>query len=155
VQTINLRNTLVETFFGQLEVIPNKILFRNILTNYSVLGVRRLEIPVAISYADDPDKAAEIIVEALNQCDFVIRKNETAVFAEGFGDSAVNLLVWLWIDYPGETGFMAARHTAIATIKKSLEAADILIPFPIRTLDFGIKGGASLDAILTEQANKK
>ena len=27
VQTINLRNTLVETFFGQLEVIPNKILF--------------------------------------------------------------------------------------------------------------------------------
>ena len=155
VQTINLRNTLVETFFGQLEVIPNKILFRNILTNYSVLGVRRLEIPVAISYADDPDKAAEIIVEALNQCDFVIRKNETAVFAEGFGDSAVNLLVWFWIDYPGETGFMAARHTAIATIKKSLEAADILIPFPIRTLDFGIKGGASLDAILTEQANKK
>jgi len=155
VQTINLRNTLVETFFGQLEVIPNKILFRNILTNYSVLGVRRLEIPVAISYADDPDKAAETIVEALNQCDFVIRKNETAVFAEGFGDSAVNLLVWFWIDYPGETGFMAARHTAIATIKKSLEAADILIPFPIRTLDFGIKGGASLDAILTEQANKK
>ena len=155
VQTINLRNTLVETFFGQLEVIPNKILFRNILTNYSVLGVRRLEIPVAISYADDPDKAAETIVEALNQCDFVIRKNETAVFAEGFGDSAVNLLVWFWIDYPGETGFMAARHTAIATIKKSLEAADISIPFPIRTLDFGIKGGASLDAILTEQANKK
>lgn len=155
VQTINLRNTLVETFFGQLEVIPNKILFRNILTNYSVLGVRRLEIPVAISYADDPDKAAKTIVEALNQCDFVIRKNETAVFAEGFGDSAVNLLVWFWIDYPGETGFMAARHTAIATIKKSLESADILIPFPIRTLDFGIKGGASLDAILTEQTNKK
>ena len=27
VKTINLRNTLVETFFGQLEVIPNKILF--------------------------------------------------------------------------------------------------------------------------------
>jgi len=31
VQGINLRNTLVETFYGQQEVIPNKILFRNIL----------------------------------------------------------------------------------------------------------------------------
>lgn len=33
VKEISLRNTLVETFYGQLEVIPNKILFRNILTN--------------------------------------------------------------------------------------------------------------------------
>ena len=40
VKEINLRNTLVETFYGQLEVIPNKILFRNILTNYSYLGLR-------------------------------------------------------------------------------------------------------------------
>ncbi|KTF05117.1 Mechanosensitive ion channel MscS domain protein, partial [marine sediment metagenome] len=40
VKEINLRNTLVETFYGQLEVIPNKILFRNILTNYSYLGYR-------------------------------------------------------------------------------------------------------------------
>lgn len=151
VQTINLRNTLVETFFGQLEIIPNKILFRNILTNYTVLGKRRLEIPVAISYADDPEHAEKVIVDALNECDFVIKKKETAVFAESFGDSAVNLLVWFWIDYPGETGFMAARHNAITTIKKSLEAADILIPFPIRTLDFGIKGGEGLHSILAEQ----
>jgi small-conductance mechanosensitive channel len=28
VDSINLRNTLVETFYGQIEVIPNKLLFR-------------------------------------------------------------------------------------------------------------------------------
>ena len=151
VRTINLRNTLVETFFGQLEVIPNKILFRNILTNYTVMGVRRLEVPVSISYADDPDKAAKVIVKALRECDFVIKKNDTHVFAESFGDSAINLLVWFWIDYPGETGFMAARHKAITLIKKSLEEADILIPFPIRTLDFAIKGGKELGDVLKEQ----
>ena len=151
VRTINLRNTLVETFFGQLEVIPNKILFRNILTNYTVMGVRRLEVPVSISYADDPDEAAKVIVKALRECDFVIKKNETHVFAESFGDSAINLLVWFWIDYPGETGFMAARHKAITLIKKSLEEADILIPFPIRTLDFAIKGGKELGDVLKEQ----
>ncbi|MGB2078134.1 MAG: mechanosensitive ion channel family protein, partial [Pseudoalteromonas tetraodonis] len=32
---INLRNTLVETFSGQHVMIPNKMVFRNILTNYS------------------------------------------------------------------------------------------------------------------------
>jgi small conductance mechanosensitive channel len=151
VKAINLRNTLVETFFGQLEIIPNKILFRNVLTNFSTNGVRRIEIPVGISYADDPENAASVIVDALSECDFIIKKEETAVFAESFGDSSVNLLVWFWIDYPGETGFMQARHKALATIKTALEQADILIPFPIRTLDFDAKGGEKLNTMLAQK----
>ncbi|MDT0605096.1 mechanosensitive ion channel family protein [Thalassotalea castellviae] len=153
VKTINLRNTLVETFFGQLEIVPNKILFRNILTNFSVNRIRCIEIPVGISYADDPEEAAKVIVEQLNQCDFVIKKDETAVYAEGFGDSSINLLVWFWIDYPGETGFMQARHQAVAAINDALKSANILIPFPIRTLDFAIKGGEKLNAMLNKQSD--
>ncbi|EWH10857.1 small-conductance mechanosensitive channel [Catenovulum agarivorans DS-2] len=153
VKAINLRNTLVETFFGQLEVVPNKILFRNILTNYTVLGQRRIEVEVGISYADDPEEAREVIVKALNKFDFVINKDETDVYAKGFGDSSVNLLVWFWIEYPGETGFMVARHKAITAIRKALAQADILIPFPIRTLDFGIKGGEKLEAMLSHRAD--
>jgi len=152
VKTINLRNTLVETFFGQLQVIPNKILFRNVLKNYTVNGIRRIEIPVGISYADDPEVAASVIVEEINQCDFVIKKEETAVFAESFGDSSINLLVWFWIDYPGETGFMQARHKALAKIKSTLEQENILIPFPIRTLDFGVKGGEKLNSMWSQKA---
>lgn len=150
VKAINLRNTLVETFFGQLEVIPNKILFRNVLTNYSSLGNRRVEVPVGISYGDDPQKATDVIVAAINQCDFVIRKNDTSVFAKEFADSSINLLVWFWIDYPGEPGFMQARHVAVVEIKKALEKADILIPFPIRTLDFAAKGGEKLNTMLSD-----
>ncbi|WP_166422718.1 mechanosensitive ion channel family protein [Paraglaciecola sp. 20A4] len=151
VRAINLRNTIVETFFGQIEVIPNKILFRNILTNYSTIGVRRLEIPVGISYGDDPAAAAKLLTDKINECDFVIKKQETAVYVESFGDSCINMLVWFWIDYPGDTGFMVARHEAIILIKKTLEEADVLIPFPIRTLDFGAKGGEKLDTMLASQ----
>ncbi|WP_191602869.1 mechanosensitive ion channel family protein [Marinomonas algicola] len=148
IRTINLRNTIVETFSGQLETVPNKLLFRNIITNYSTLGIRKIEIPVGISYADDPEKAERVIADALNSCDFVIKKEETAIYAESFGDSSINLLVWFWIKYPGETGFMQARHKAISLIQKTLSDEDILIPFPIRTLDFGAKGGEKLDSML-------
>jgi small conductance mechanosensitive channel len=154
VKTINLRNTLVETFFGQIEVIPNKILFRNVLTNYSTTGVRRIEVPVGISYVDDPEKAAGVIEEAINACDFVIKKEETAVFAKEFADSSINLVVWFWIDYPGDTGFMKARHTAVVEINKALAKADILIPFPIRTLDFGAKGGEKLNTMLSKKKSE-
>ena len=150
VEAINLRNTHVMTFFGQREIIPNKILFRNILTNYSVNGHRRIEVPVGISYADDPQQAAEVLTKAVNEFDFVIRKEETGVWAESFGDSSINLLVWFWIEYPGEPGFLAARHQVIVAIQRALSDANILIPFPIRTLDFGAKGGEKLNAMLND-----
>lgn len=153
VKAINLRNTLVENFYGQLNLVPNKILFRNVLRNYSTLGVRRIEVPVGISYGDDPEHAAEVIVKKINEFDFVIKQDETAVYASGFGDSSVNLLVWFWINYPGEADFMTVRHKAIVAVKQALAEADISIPFPIRTLDFGIKGGEKLDAMISDKHN--
>lgn len=149
VKKINLRNTIVETFSGQHVMLPNKVVFRNILTNYSHKGQRKIEIPVGISYADSPEKATQIITEAINQKNYVINKQETAVYAVGFGDSSVNLLVWYWIDYPGEFGYMDALHDGITTVKESLSEADISIPFPIRTLDFNIEGGEQLATVLT------
>jgi small-conductance mechanosensitive channel len=80
----------------------------------------------------------------------ICNKDETGVFAASFGDSSVNLLVWFWIDYPGEPGFMIARHKAVVTIQKALNEADILIPFPIRTLDFGAKGGETLGQVIKD-----
>ena len=87
-------------------------------------------------------------LEALNAKDYVIKKEETNVYAEAFSDSSINLLVWFWIKYPGEPNYMEVRHDAIVTIQRALNDADILIPFPIRTLDFGAKGGEKLDAML-------
>ncbi|WP_409423863.1 mechanosensitive ion channel family protein [Pseudoalteromonas sp. RW-H-Ap-1] len=155
IHSINLRNTLIESFYGQLILVPNKILFRNVLRNYSTLGVRRIEVPVGISYADDIEKASEVIVEKINQFDFVIRKDETAVYAEGFGDSSINLLVWFWIKYPGEPDFMTVRHKGVVAVKQALDEADISIPFPIRTLDFGIKGGEKLDAMISDKISQQ
>jgi small-conductance mechanosensitive channel len=153
VKAINLRNTLIENFYGQLILVPNKILFRNVLRNYSTLRVRRIEVPVGISYGDDPEHAAEVIVKKINEFDFVIKQEETAVYASGFGDSSVNLLVWFWINYPGEADFMTVRHKAIVAVKQALAEADISIPFPIRTLNFGIKGGEKLNAMISEKRN--
>ncbi|WP_024590712.1 MULTISPECIES: mechanosensitive ion channel family protein [unclassified Pseudoalteromonas] len=155
IHSINLRNTLIESFYGQLILVPNKVLFRNVLKNYSTLGVRRIEVPVGISYGDDIDKAKDAIVKKINEFDFVIRKDETAVYAEGFGSSSINLLVWFWIKYPGEPDFMTVRHKGIVAVKQALDEADISIPFPIRTLDFGIKGGEKLDAMISDKISQQ
>ncbi|MEZ9059121.1 mechanosensitive ion channel family protein [Vibrio pelagius] len=150
---INLRNTLVETFSGQQVMIPNKMVFRNILTNYSRKGVRKIEIPVGISYADSPTLATKVITEAINQKPYVSNPDETAVHAASFADSSINLLVWFWIDYPGDYGYMEAQNDSIVAIKESLSDAGITIPFPIRTLDFEAKGGESLSSIVSNNVS--
>ena len=101
------------------------------------------------------EKAAEVITEAMREKDYVIKKDETAVYAEGFGDSSINLLLWFWIRYPGDPGFMVVRHDAVVTVKRVLEENDILIPFPIRTLDFNSKGSDNLDNMLTSASKSK
>jgi small conductance mechanosensitive channel len=44
----------------------------------------------------------------------------------------------------GEPSYFKMRSKAIKAIKKAFDEQDITIPFPIRTLDFGIKGGLKL-----------
>jgi small-conductance mechanosensitive channel len=40
--------------------------------------------------------------------------------------------------------YLKAKSDAIMNIKAAYNTAGIVIPFPIRTLDFGIKGGETL-----------
>ena len=144
VQTINLRNTIVETFYGQHKVVPNKILFRNTLTNYNATKQRKIEIEVGIPYSQDIQSAADTISNAINELNFVINKDDTIVFGDTFSDSSITLKVWFWINYPGETDYIQARHQGFISIKQALDQAGISIPFPIRTLDFAIEGGETL-----------
>jgi small conductance mechanosensitive channel len=69
---------------------------------------------------------------------------EVKVFYNAFGDSSINFTLMLWINYPDDPGFLGARSEAIMAIKKAFDENGITIPFPIRTLDFGIKGGKTL-----------
>jgi small-conductance mechanosensitive channel len=49
------------------------------------------------------------------------------------------------VDWLNRTVHIIVGSEAIIRIKKAYDANDIMIPFPIRTLDFGIKGGTTLN----------
>jgi small-conductance mechanosensitive channel len=66
------------------------------------------------------------------------------VVYDEFGDSSINFQVRFWISYKRQFNYVNARSEAIVKIKKAFDANNIVIPFPIRTLDFAIKGGEML-----------
>jgi small-conductance mechanosensitive channel len=67
-----------------------------------------------------------------------------------FGSSSINFSVRYWIPFKRQLDYNNAISDGVMALKKSYDANGITIPFPIRTLDFGIKGGEKLSAHLKQ-----
>lgn len=150
VQKLNLRNTIIKDFDSQTIYIPNKEVFKNVLENYSQSGLRRIEIPVGVSYGEALEEVEKTLKQAIETLDFRAKETGVEVWALEFGDSSINFSVRYWVPYPeGQIPYFQAISEGVKSIKSHLDKAGIQIPFPIRTLDFGIKGGRPLSESLS------
>ncbi len=144
VKNIDLRTTLIETFQGIEIFVPNKFMFEKPLHNFSGVPKRRLDIEVGVSYGDDLEKVEKVLYECLEELEGRVEEKPLEIFYKEFGSSSINCDVRIWVHYPKNLNYLKVRHAAVKAIKKAFDANDITIPFPIRTLDFGIKGGENL-----------
>lgn len=144
VEEINLRDTMIRTFQGQRVIIPNKDVFQNTIENFTVLGKRRLDLGVGVSYGEDLRRVKDIAIKAAEKISVRSLSDEVTLFYEEFGDSSINFSIRIWLNDTDQPTYLQGRHEAILHIKEAFDANDIMIPFPIRTLDFGIKGGEKL-----------
>lgn len=145
VSEINLRSTVLRTPTGQQVYIPNKTVFGNALTNYSELGSRRVDVSCGVSYGDDLEKARRVAIEALSGVEGRDEERDVECYYEEFGGSSINFVARFWIPFAAsQKAYLAARSEGIVRLKDALDSNGLSIPFPIRTLDFGIGGGVSL-----------
>lgn len=148
IREINLRSTRLLTPEGQIVLLPNKDAFEMPLVNYSITGRRRVDLAVGVSYGDDLDRAREIALEAVRGIEGRLEDREPELFFEEFGSSSINFVVRFWVPFRKQTDYLAPRSEAVMRIKGAFEANDLTIPFPIRTLDFGIRGGTTVTEAL-------
>jgi small conductance mechanosensitive channel len=80
-------------------------------------------------------------LSTIKSLDGVINKDLMVFDYSEFDSSSINFNIRFWIEYPGEPSYFTMKSKAI---KSAFDEQDITIPFPIRTLDFGIKGGQKL-----------
>ncbi|CAN5233042.1 hypothetical protein BH09BAC1_BH09BAC1_12590 [soil metagenome] len=138
---INLRTTILRTFQGQEVMIPNKDVFNKPIVNYTKGNERRVDLIVGVSYGDDLDKVENVVLEAVKDLPGIDQSKDVRLEYTEFADSSINFRLCFWLDDIQQKGFYQTRSKAIKAIKSAFDANDITIPFPIRTLDFGIKGG--------------
>jgi small-conductance mechanosensitive channel len=152
VEEIRLRDTTIITFQGQVVTIPNKDVFQNPIENYTKYGKRRVDIKSGVSQGDDLNKAKKIALEAVADLEGIL-KEETSFYFDGLGESTINFTLRLWVNTGMQVNYLQVQSNAIIKIKEAFEQNDISLPFPIRTLDFGMKGGKTLADMAIQVAN--
>ena len=146
VTEINLRDTILKTFQGQMVIIPNKMVLQNPIENYTLLGKRRMDLVGRVSYGDDLVKVKQVALDAIKNLDGLTNDPST-LFFDKFDNSSINFVLRLWLDTAHQADFLQVQSDAIIKIKEAFDKNNISIPFPITTLDFGIKGGVSLSDV--------
>ena len=127
VQNVTTRGTLLMTFEGNHVHIPNAIIYKNVVQNYSANPNTRFDFAVAIDYADHVAEAQEAAVEAVRSHSAVLEDPEPSVLVEGFGPSAFNLRIFFWVNTSVHSGGQV-RSAVIRKVKLAFEEAGLQMP---------------------------
>ena len=129
------RATILMTLDGNHLRIPNGMVFKAVILNYTRNPQRRFDFELGIDADSDPTAARQLGVDALTKLDFVLTDPPPAARLENVGDSNIVLRFLGWIDQE-KTDWYKARSQAIPTVKAALESAGFALPEPIYRLRF-------------------
>jgi small conductance mechanosensitive channel len=98
VEDIRVRATQLRSPDGQRVLVPNKLLFTNVLTNSSATMRRRVEVLLDLPYGQDAAKARELLLAAVTGVDGVSDDPAPRLLTEDLGENALSLRLWFWVD---------------------------------------------------------
>lgn len=99
VKDISIRETLIKTPDGKDVFLPNAIILKNPLYNYTLDGFLRYEFDVGIAYEDNPTKAIKLILETVNNVEGVLKGDKKpAITINELAANTININIQFWVD---------------------------------------------------------
>lgn len=128
---ITWRATQLRTKMGNSVMVPNNIISKEAIVNYSQpVAPTRLVVEVGASYDAPPNRVKAVIAEAVADAPLVLASPPPDVVLSEFGASSINYRVKFWIDDYGLDD--PARDQVRCSIYYAFRRAGIDIPFPIQ-----------------------
>jgi small-conductance mechanosensitive channel/CRP-like cAMP-binding protein len=130
VAEVTWRATKLRTKAGNFVIVPNNIIAKDAITNYSEPAVpTRLEVEVGASYLSTPADVKAAALEALAQVPRVLKTPPPDVLLHAFDGSAITYRIRFWLaDYEYDD---EARDEARTAIFYAFGRRGIEIPWPI------------------------
>ena len=133
VKEVGVRSTVIRTPDGAEVIVPNADFISKSVVNWTKSDRRRrAEIDVGVAYGTDPDRVIEILEAAARNNDEVLKEPDAFAIFTGFGDSALNFRLYVWL--ADVANLLNAPSAIRAEILRALDKAGIEIPFPQRDI---------------------
>ncbi len=131
VKEITWRATKIRTKSGHFCVIPNTLISKDILVNFSHPSpIHRVEKTIGFGYEAHPNLVKKVVLETCADVPEVLRTPKPDVLLEEYSDFSINYRCRFWIDDFGISEIILDRFTTLLYYR--LERAGLIIPFPIR-----------------------
>jgi small conductance mechanosensitive channel len=127
VSRLNSRATILITPDGNHVRIPNAIIFKSIMVNYSRNPGRRLQFGFGIESQTDLQQAQSLAETALVQTEGVLAEPPPACLISQLADSSVKLTAYAWVDQASHD-FGRVCSEAIRQVKDAFAGAGIVMP---------------------------
>jgi small-conductance mechanosensitive channel/CRP-like cAMP-binding protein len=131
VAEITWRATRLHTKAGNFVVVPNNIIAKEAITNYSEPSLpTRLQVDVGVSYGVPPNDVKAVMIEAAAQAPGILRNPSPEALLVAFADSAITYRVRFWIDDYSKD--VLARDRVLTAVYYALRRRGFEIPFPMQ-----------------------
>ncbi len=131
VKEITLNFTEIADLGNVKVIVPNSEVWGNTIKNYSEYPTRRAEWTFGVGYGVNLAKAEQVIRDTIMADDRSHSDPEPFLQVNNLGSSSVDFLVRVWCDSADYFQYQADMKRKV---KEALDAADVDIPFPTRTL---------------------
>ncbi len=131
VKQMGLANTTILTFDRRRLHVPNRQIWSNVIENRSSEPIRRVEVVAKISYAEDLDRALEVLSDLVETNEMVLEDPESAIFVKKLADSWIEIAVWPWTK---SENWLSLLRGLPRLIRLRFEEEGIEIPYPRREL---------------------
>ena len=135
VKTLDLRNTHIRSFDGKDIYIPNAMILKNPLLNYTRDGLLRFDFVVGIDQGDDANQVRALIIKNLDNMDGVLNEPAPFVAVEELATSTVNLRVYYWVNlFEYKESALELKTNIINQTKETLMNEGFSLPANIQEL---------------------
>lgn len=130
VKEVNWRSAHIEGFGGAIQIIPNSMLNKETILNYSRPRRNRLElIDVAFSYQDPPYKVHEALLELLLQTEGVLKKPKPIVATMAYGEFSVKYRL---VYHTAEDDRWRVKNQLVTRIWYVAKRQGFTLPYPVQ-----------------------
>ena len=135
VNSMNTRSTVLISLDGNHIQIPNAVVFKNVITNFTASPERRDHVLIGIGYDASITDAQDIMQRVLAGHEAVMTEPPPMVLVEALGSSTVNIVAYYWVDI-ARFSLPKVKSSLLRLLKKSLMEAGISMPDDAREVIF-------------------